>query len=392
MRVDGSPVGAEAREVWAVNKPAGVVSTAREPGERPAVVELVDSAARLYPVGRLDADSTGLLLLTNDGELANRLTHPRYEVPRPTGRGCGGRPPTATCERLRRGVELEDGPTAPAEVTPDRRARDRDRPARGAQPPGPPDGRGGRQPGAWRCAGSASARWRSAGWPSGGSRRLAEEEIARLWKDAELVSARAGPTRPPAAPLRRARRRPGRGQRGRGDPRRDRGADAGADRAQRRSSRRRWSAACSRPPTTSTPSSRPSPRAGLGLDAVPLLCCREIPVPGSMPRVIRVMLHFYAPAGPRARRTSTSARRRSCAPTSKPPSSDPARRPSQSAAMTVTFAEKLARMPGYQAGVPTGQAPEAIAAGEHRPARLQRVAVPAAPEGGRGDRRGRRRR
>ena len=68
------------------------------------------------------------------------------------------------------------------------------------------------------------------------------------------------------------------------------------------------------------------------------------------------------------------------------------RRPSQSAPMTITFAEKLARMPGYQAGVPTGQAPEAIAAGEHRPARLQRVAVPAAPEGGRGDRSGRRRR
>ena len=82
MRVDGSPVGEEAREVWAVNKPAGVVSTAKEPGDRPAVVELVRSEARLYPVGRLDADSTGLLLLTNDGELANRLTHPRYEVPK----------------------------------------------------------------------------------------------------------------------------------------------------------------------------------------------------------------------------------------------------------------------------------------------------------------------
>ena len=75
-------MAAEAREVWAVNKPAGVVSTAREPGSRPAVVELVESRARLYPVGRLDADSTGLLLLTNDGELANRLTHPRYEVPK----------------------------------------------------------------------------------------------------------------------------------------------------------------------------------------------------------------------------------------------------------------------------------------------------------------------
>src|SRR5260370_1062621 len=65
-RVEGGRVGAEVREGWAVNKPAGVVSTAREPGERPAVVELVASPARLYPVGRLDAESTGLLLLTND--------------------------------------------------------------------------------------------------------------------------------------------------------------------------------------------------------------------------------------------------------------------------------------------------------------------------------------
>jgi 23S rRNA pseudouridine2605 synthase len=116
VRVDGSPVGAEAREVWAVNKPAGVVSTAREPGERPAVVELVDSAARLYPVGRLDVDSTGLMLLTNDGELANRLTHPRYEVPKAYRAELRRPPSERDLERLRRGVELEDGPTVPAEV------------------------------------------------------------------------------------------------------------------------------------------------------------------------------------------------------------------------------------------------------------------------------------
>jgi len=117
VRVDGEPVGgAEAREVWAVNKPAGVVSTAREPGRRPAVVELVDSAARLYPVGRLDADSTGLLLLTNDGELANRLIHPRYEVAK-TYRARLRQPLSERqLERLRGGVELEDGPTAPAEA------------------------------------------------------------------------------------------------------------------------------------------------------------------------------------------------------------------------------------------------------------------------------------
>ena len=114
--VDGSPVVAEAREVWAVNKPAGVVSTAREPGSRPAVVELVRSDARLYPVGRLDADSTGLLLLTNDGELANRLMHPRYEVEK-VYRVKLRRPPSdAEVRRLAAGVELEDGRTAPARV------------------------------------------------------------------------------------------------------------------------------------------------------------------------------------------------------------------------------------------------------------------------------------
>jgi 23S rRNA pseudouridine2605 synthase len=116
VRVNGAPVGVEAREVWAVNKPAGVVSTAREPGERRAVVELVDTEARLYPVGRLDADSTGLLLLTNDGALANHLTHPRYEVSK-TYQARLARPPRQSeLARLREGVDLEDGPTAPAQV------------------------------------------------------------------------------------------------------------------------------------------------------------------------------------------------------------------------------------------------------------------------------------
>ena len=80
VAVDGRPVAPEPREVHALNKPAGVVSTARDTHGRPTVVELVRSHRRLYPVGRLDADSTGLILLTNDGELAERLTHPRYGV------------------------------------------------------------------------------------------------------------------------------------------------------------------------------------------------------------------------------------------------------------------------------------------------------------------------
>lgn len=117
VRVDGSPVGVEALEVWAVNKPAGVVSTAKEPGDRPAVVALVDSPARLYPVGRLDADSTGLLLLTNDGALANRLTHPRYGVAKTYLARLGKPPSDRDLSRLRKGLRLEDGPTAPTEVT-----------------------------------------------------------------------------------------------------------------------------------------------------------------------------------------------------------------------------------------------------------------------------------
>jgi 23S rRNA pseudouridine2605 synthase len=116
VRVDGDPVATEPREVWALNKPAGVVSTAREPGRRTAVVELVRSEARLYPVGRLDADSTGLLLLTNDGELANRLTHPRYEVEKAYRVELRRPPSAADLRRLANGLELDDGVTAPAEV------------------------------------------------------------------------------------------------------------------------------------------------------------------------------------------------------------------------------------------------------------------------------------
>jgi len=185
VRVDGSPVGTEAHEVWAVNKPAGVISTAREPGERPAVVSLVETEARLYPVGRLDAESTGLLLLTNDGELANRLTHPRYGVSK-TYRARLRRPPTdRDLERLRRGVKLEDGPTAPAEVT---RIADCEieivlREGRNRQVRRMVEAVGNKVLRLRRVRFGSLALGRLA---IGGSRRLSEKEIARLWKDAEL--------------------------------------------------------------------------------------------------------------------------------------------------------------------------------------------------------------
>jgi 23S rRNA pseudouridine2605 synthase len=118
VSVDGAAVAPEAeRAVYVVNKPAGVVSTASDPQRRRTVVSLVPSTVRLYPVGRLDIDTTGLILLTNDGALAHRLTHPSFEVPR-TYRVVVSRPPVSerAVRALRTGVQLEDGRTAPARV------------------------------------------------------------------------------------------------------------------------------------------------------------------------------------------------------------------------------------------------------------------------------------
>ncbi len=118
VTVDGEPVSDQrARVVYAVNKPAGIVSTARDPQGRPTVVSLVPAQTRLYPVGRLDIDTTGLILLTNDGALAHRLTHPSFEVQKKY-LAVLGRPPVreAALRMLRAGVELEDGRSAPARV------------------------------------------------------------------------------------------------------------------------------------------------------------------------------------------------------------------------------------------------------------------------------------
>lgn len=117
VAVEGRAVGQVERVVYMVNKPPGVVSTARDPQGRPTVVSLVDSGARLYPVGRLDADTTGLILLTNDGDLAHRLTHPRFEVPKTYRAVVGGGPVrSAELRALRDGIRLKDGLTAPAEA------------------------------------------------------------------------------------------------------------------------------------------------------------------------------------------------------------------------------------------------------------------------------------
>jgi 23S rRNA pseudouridine2605 synthase len=116
VRVDGELVELQRLAYVLLNKPAGVVTTARDPQGRLTVVDLVPSEPRVVPVGRLDADTTGALLLTNDGPLSHRLAHPRYGVEKVYVADVEGAPTDATLQRLRDGIELDDGPTAPARV------------------------------------------------------------------------------------------------------------------------------------------------------------------------------------------------------------------------------------------------------------------------------------
>jgi 23S rRNA pseudouridine2605 synthase len=119
VALDGRQLeGPEPRVLYAVHKPVGVVSTAHDTHGRPTVIGLLPATGlRLYPVGRLDADSSGLILLTNDGELANRLTHPSFQVEKTYRAKVGGGPVgDGALSALRGGVDLDDGPTVPARV------------------------------------------------------------------------------------------------------------------------------------------------------------------------------------------------------------------------------------------------------------------------------------
>ena len=120
VTVDGRAVKLATRHRYLMlNKPLGVITTAKDEAGRTSVLDVLGEGAsghRVFPVGRLDADSTGLLLITDDGEVAYRLTHPRYKVDKEYIAIVGGSPSRADLARLRSGVQLEDGVTAPAEV------------------------------------------------------------------------------------------------------------------------------------------------------------------------------------------------------------------------------------------------------------------------------------
>lgn len=182
VEADGRPVLPEPHEVWMLNKPLNVTSTAREPGKRRAVTDLVDSERRLYPVGRLDADSTGLILLTNDGELANRLTHPRYGIAKTYRARLRRRLTDDQVRRLSEGVKLDDGPTAPAEA---RKVGDRELELTIAE------GRNRQVRRMVRKVGNDVLDLRRVRFgplelgdlATGRARRLSRSEVRRLWKD-----------------------------------------------------------------------------------------------------------------------------------------------------------------------------------------------------------------
>ena len=116
VELDGSPIEPEPLTYVLLHKPKGVVTTARDPQGRPTVVGLVGHERRVVPVGRLDADTTGALVLTNDGPLAHRLMHPRYEVDKVYEAEVEGEPSDEALAQLAEGVELEDGKTSPGKV------------------------------------------------------------------------------------------------------------------------------------------------------------------------------------------------------------------------------------------------------------------------------------
>ena len=148
IEVDGVPLGVRPDLVYyLINKPPGVVTTAEDTHGRPTVIEMVPDEPRVHSVGRLDMDTEGLLLVTNDGTLTHRLTHPSFGVEKEYLAQVEGEPGAGALRRLREGVELDDGTTAPARVSSPGPGSAEARHPRGSQPPGAPHVRRGRPPG-----------------------------------------------------------------------------------------------------------------------------------------------------------------------------------------------------------------------------------------------------
>ena len=147
VEVDGREVAAQRLAYVLLHKPAGVVTTASDPQGRPTVVELVQHEVRVVPVGRLDADTTGALLLTNDGALAHRLAHPKYEVEKVYEAEVEGEPSDEAVRRLGGGRRAGGRPDRTGRGSPTRALDDRAIDPRGPQPAGPPDAGGSRAPG-----------------------------------------------------------------------------------------------------------------------------------------------------------------------------------------------------------------------------------------------------
>ncbi len=179
VEVDGHRVERQPLAYVLLHKPGGVVTTARDPQGRPTVVELVSHSTRVVPVGRLDADTTGVLLLTNDGQLAHRLAHPRYGVPKVYEAEVEGEPGPEALAALRGGVQLEDGRSAPGRGASPRPGHGRADVARGAEAPSQAHARGGRAPRA--AAPPQPLRGpRRDGLAPGEWRELTRDEVAQL--------------------------------------------------------------------------------------------------------------------------------------------------------------------------------------------------------------------
>jgi 23S rRNA pseudouridine2605 synthase len=301
--VDGRAVAPEHHEYHVVNKPVGVVSTAHDPEGRPKVVDMVPSSARLYPVGRLDADSSGLILLTNDGELANRLTHPSFEVDKAYRVHLAGSPSHDALRALRSGVELEDGITAPADVR-----------VVGDAGAGTEleivihEGRKRQLRRMCEAVGHRVLALERVRFGSlelgdlgrGEHRPLHEDEVERL--RTSLVG-----TIPAVSGANESERDRGRLYALRGAisvERNDADAILAATRElmselmSRNALGPDQMVSCIFSATVDLDAQFPAVAArDLGLSKVALLCTREIDVPGSLPKVIRVLLHYYAPDG-----------------------------------------------------------------------------------------------